>query len=544
MATIHPSIDTLHLTTPGAYREKYVLELLRDGLPDNFEVFHSVDWSAIYQDQQRYGEIDVVVMSPLGHIALLEVKAGEITIEDDQAFKKYGQENKNITRQIQSQIGNWISRINHENFKGVRINHFLVLPDLKVQGTMAMHPRDRVIDASDLSEMCNRLKSSFAVEPLSEDLRQRLRLFIENKLQIAPDTSTRIDQVARVSTRLSDGLATWVPRITHTGGVFKIQATAGSGKTQLALKLLRDAAQANQRAMYVCYNRPLADHIAELSPTKVEVSTFHELSVDHYRRKIGEPRFTESGFFDEAATQFINDAGATQANLDLLIVDEYQDFDAGWIGALIAKLKDDSKLYVMGDAEQDLYARDDFDLPDAVQITSHDNFRSPKRVVDVINQFQLTPIPVQAKSAYAGELPEFVSYKDPSTGGLKEIEKSITTLIAAGYKHEEIAVLSFAGRGKSKLLQLDSLGAHTLKRFTGDYDSAGNPKWTTGNVLAETIYRFKGQSAPVVVLGEIDFETITSKELRKLFVGMTRAKVHLVCVMSERAQDLLAKRLN
>ena len=137
-----------------------------------------------------------------------------------------------------------------------------------------------------------------------------------------------------------------------------------------------------------------------------------------------------------------------------------------------------------------------------------------------------------------------MSYKAPSTGGLKEIEKSITALIAAGYKHEEIAVLSFAGRGKSKLLQLDSLGAHTLKRFTGDYDSAGNPKWTTGNVLAETIYRFKGQSAPVVVLGEIDFETITSKELRKLFVGMTRAKVHLVCVMSERAQELLARRLN
>ncbi len=543
MAAIHPPIDSLHLTTPGAYRERDILEHLRDGLPDGFEIFHSVDWSAIYQNQQRYGEVDIVVMSPLGHLSLLEVKAGELNFDEEHAFKQYGQLKKNISRQIQSQIGNWIGRINHEGFLGVRVNHFLVLPDQKVEGSTAQHPRERIIDSVDLPDMCSRLKSSFAVDPMSEELRERLRLFIENKLQLAPDTSTRIDQVSRISTRLADGLATWVPRITHTGGVFKIQATAGSGKTQLALKLLRDAASQKQKALYVCYNRPLADHISSLSPSSVNVSTFHELSVDNYRRKVDEPNFSEPGFFDKAANLFIKDSEEVQASLDLLIIDEYQDFDAEWIEALLAKLKENSKLYIMGDSEQDLYERADFDLPHAVQITSNDNFRSPKRVVDVINQFELTPEAIQTKSAYVGEMPEFISYKDPSSGGIKEIEKCINSLTGAGYKNEEITLLSFAGRNKSKLLQLDSLGAHSLKRFTGDYDSAGNPKWTNGEVLAETIYRFKGQSAPVVILGEIDFEEITSKELRKLFVGMTRAKVHLVCVMSERTQELLAKRI-
>lgn len=543
MAAIHPPIDSLHLTNPGAYRERDVLEHLRDGLPDGFEIFHSVDWSAIYQDQQRFGEVDIVVMSPLGHLALLEVKAGELSFEDDHAYKQYGQLKKNISRQIQSQIGNWIGRINQEGFLGVRVNHFLVLPDQKIDGSTAQHPRERIIDSSDLPEMCSRLKSSFSVDPMSEELRQRLRLFVENKFQLAPDTSTRIDQVSRMSTRLADGLATWVPRITHTGGVFKIQATAGSGKTQLALNLLRDAASKKQTALYVCYNRPLADHISSLSPSSVNVSTFHELSVENYRLEVGEPNFAELGFFDKAATLFIADSQKVQASLDLLIIDEYQDFDAEWIEALLAKLKENSKLYIMGDSEQDLYERADFDLPHAVQITSNDNFRSPKRVVDVINQFQLTNEPIQSKSAYIGELPEFISYKDPSSSGLKEIEKCIDSMTAAGYKKEEIAVLSFAGRNKSKLLQLDSLGKHSLKRFTGNYDSAGNPKWTNGEVLVETIYRFKGQSAPVVILCEIDFEEITNKELRKLFVGMTRAKVHLVCVMSERAQELLIARL-
>ena len=164
MAAIHPPIDSLHLTNPGAYRERDVLEHLRDGLPDGFEIFHSVDWSAIYQDQQRFGEVDIVVMSPLGHLALLEVKAGEISFEDDHAYKQYGQLKKNISRQIQSQIGNWIGRINHEGFLGVRVNHFLVLPDQKVDGSTAQHPRERIIDSADLPEMCSRLKSSFSVD--------------------------------------------------------------------------------------------------------------------------------------------------------------------------------------------------------------------------------------------------------------------------------------------------------------------------------------------------------------------------------------------
>ena len=65
-----------------------------------------------------------------------------------------------------------------------------------------------------------------------------------------------------------------------------------------------------------------------------------------------------------------------QPSLDLLIIDEYQDFDAEWIEALLAKLKENSKLYTMGDSEQDLYERADFDLPHAVRITSNDNFRA------------------------------------------------------------------------------------------------------------------------------------------------------------------------
>jgi len=60
--------------------------------------------------------------------------------------------------------------------------------------------------------------------------------------------------------------------------------------------------------------------------------------------------------------------------------------------------------------------------------------------------------------------------------------------------------------------------------------------------LIETVYRFKGQAAPCVILTEVDFETLDDISRRKLFVGMTRASMKLIVVLSARAAALLLAR--
>jgi hypothetical protein len=82
-----------------------------------------------------------------------------------------------------------------------------------------------------------------------------------------------------------------------------------------------------------------------------------------------------------------------------------------------------------------------------------------------------------------------------------------------------------------------------LKSFTGAYDLFGNPVFREGGLLAESVYRFKGQSAPALIFTEIDFEDMTDLVLRKLFVGMTRARLKLVLVMSDRASLQLLDRM-
>jgi hypothetical protein len=65
MARIHPSTPLHNPLTAGDYRERDILNILGDGLPANFDVFHNLPWSSMHHGQQQFGELDLVVISPL-----------------------------------------------------------------------------------------------------------------------------------------------------------------------------------------------------------------------------------------------------------------------------------------------------------------------------------------------------------------------------------------------------------------------------------------------------------------------------------------------
>ena len=58
MATLHPALLSIQPTSLGGYRERDALAMLEQGLPDGFDVFHSVDWSAMHLGKQSFGEVD------------------------------------------------------------------------------------------------------------------------------------------------------------------------------------------------------------------------------------------------------------------------------------------------------------------------------------------------------------------------------------------------------------------------------------------------------------------------------------------------------
>lgn len=191
---------------------------------------------------------------------------------------------------------------------------------------------------------------------------------------------------------------------------------------------------------------------------------------------------------------------------------------------------------------QNLYGRPQVGLIGWVTLHADTNYRSPRDVLAYLNRLLDPQRRIEAASPIAGADVELLTYAD--TAGLVDATKRAVSLgLQAGFRKNDIALVTFSGRDRSHLLRLDRLGPHRLRSFTGRYDLLGAPEFCDGDLLIETVYRFKGQAAPCVILTEVDFAQLDDLAQRKLFVGMTRASMKLIVVLSERAAEVLMQRV-
>jgi superfamily I DNA and RNA helicase len=145
-------------------------------------------------------------------------------------------------------------------------------------------------------------------------------------------------------------------------------------------------------------------------------------------------------------------------------------------------------------------------------------------------------------SPFDGEIPEPIIY-----GSAEEIAPctvhAVERCLQRGFALADIAVVSMRGRERSALQCLDKLGPWSLNRFTGKFDEGSAPIWKEGQLLIESVRRFKGQAAAAVVLTECDVAEFDLLNRRLLFVGLTRARVHLEWVISSDTARLLQEAL-
>lgn len=539
MAHVVPSLSSIRPTSPGQYAELALLRQLADGLSDQYHLFHSVDWASCEPQGDRHGELDVVVVNRAGDVALLEVKSGGLESSVEGLVKHYGAVAKDVGRQAKWQFGSILHRLRTEGID-VRLHHLLVFPDHRIgpEGTVG-YPRERIADADDCQDLpgyIERLLGSGMPGPQCA----RVLAFFADRLRLTHDVATLAGRLESVITRIAGGLADWVPRIHSPGRVLRVVGTAGSGKTQLALRLLRDAVVAGERASYVCFNRPLADHMRDIAPTRAEVASFHQLAWIAAGRPAGEPDHAH------LAASYAAAVAAAGPDLDLLVIDELQDFQMPWVAALLQRLRPQGRLYLLDDPDQCLYPdRDELDLPDAVTVRSSENYRSPRQVAGVINALGLASRPIESLCPYEGSQPDFEIYR-PEPGDddlLRATAKAVQAALDQGHALQDIHLITWRGVERSRLFARGQLASWPLCRFTGRYDARGEPVWTDGELRIDTLRRTKGQAAPVVILTEVDFEQLGELERHLLFVGMTRARMRLAVVLTARAEAALAARL-
>lgn len=544
MAHIIPEGWQALVATGAAQREIETLALLAAGLPDTYTVYHGVHWTRVNQGSAFVGEIDFAIVNPAGNLLLIEQKSGFLSETPEGLIKQYSQREKRVAIQMIRSAEALRKRLYTHCREGrPEVDSLLYCPDYTVKqpGSAGIDPA-RIVDATRREHLIHIIRGLLPGDVPAHPLAGEVHRFLRDELRLVPDVAALAGQARALYTRLSGGLAQWARQIECEPFRLRVIGTAGSGKTQLALAVLQDAVAAGRRPLYVCYNRPLADHMALISPAGAMVATYHQLC-DRIQRSMGyEPDFGAPGAF-AALESFMEDHAPDAAwRFDELIVDEGQDFQPAWRDALLKLLNPRGRAWWLEDPMQNLYGRPPIAFPGWVVLHARVNHRSPRDVLDALHHLLEPTRAVEPGSPLEGAGVEILTYDDHA-GLMDKTKTAITRGLGAGFKKDMITVVSYRGREHSAFTPLDTLGPHRLKAFTGRYDLLGNPLYTDGELVVESVHRFKGQSAPCVVFTEIDFDEFDDAAQRKLFVGMTRASMKLVLVASTRAAATIRARL-
>ena len=545
MAKVFPDGWRELSATGAAERELQTLARLAAGLSDDYTVYHGVHWTQVERGSYAiYGEIDFAVVGPTGKVLLIEQKSGFLTETPGGLAKKYAGKEKNVQSQMARSADALHRRLRQAcGEQATFVDSLLYCPDYTVKepGTAGIAP-ERIVDAAKKDHLLHVIRSILPESGEVLAAKEKIHRFLGEILQLVPQADAVVGAAQTLYTRLSGGLAQWARRIECEPFRLRVTGTAGSGKTQLALSVYRDCVAAGRRPLYVCYNRPLADHIALIAPPGGEVATYHQLA-DRVCRAQGEtPDFGSPGAFARLEAALDGHTPDPAGLFDELIIDEGQDFQEGWAENLLRFLRPGGRAWWLEDPMQNLYGRERVLLRDWVSLRSDVNYRSPKDILDALNRMLPLEHPVEAGSPLSGSEVEILSYTDGKDLIAKTVG-AITDGIRSGFKRQHIAVISYRGREHSKLAPFDRLGPYPLRAPTGRYDLLGNPVYTEGEVLIDSVLRFKGRAAPCVVLTEIDFETLDEAAVRRIFVGATRATMKLTLVVSEASAKVLLDRL-
>lgn len=550
MARLVPDdFDDVDLADFGHKSERETLLRLRDDLPDDLSVYHAVHWAHAERSGSVYGEIDFIVANRYGKLLAIEQKSAAVYVADNDLRVDYATEKG---KSVQVQLARNLNTLRSEfarRYAGadLSIDHLLYLPNASVVGSLpsGIDPQ-RVVDVTRAGELCAIIQKLFDDSPTPSGRNPATAVdihdFLSQKVEAAPHIGLLGKSAREFTTRVSGGLATWAGRLTVSPYRLKVHGTAGSGKTQLALQELRRADRAGERSLYICYNRPLADALKASAPPSAVVATVHE-----FARELGVQRgvifdFKNPNVYDQMIAVLREHANLARGLFHVLVIDECQDLEATWVEALLPLAKESGRITFLEDPEQALYDRERYIAQDWALLESPVNFRSPRILVDFMNYLGLTEKPIVAGSGVAGFQPTW-SWYDDEESLLDETESALKKLLEEGYAPENIVILTFAGAANSVFFQPDAppgLSGKGLKRQTG-YGEDGQLRYTNGQVLVETLYRFKGQAADAVIVTEVDFEALDQRNRRKLFVAFSRARLHAALITSERAKEALLK---
>jgi hypothetical protein len=517
---------------PGRTAERRIWEVLRDQLPDDVALLHSV---TMIERANEY-EADLVVAWPGVGVAVIEVKGGHISRRDGRWYQSsrnnthplddpvvQAQDCKHVLHRLLAQY--------RSEATSARSAHLVAFPFTSIGPgwSYAGCTRDMVLAKNDLAAAANRIRTAIerhgaGYAPLTSAGLESLLEVLEGQLpgqtsllSWVEENEAYVDQLTRDQAK--------VARILREQRRLKVIGGAGTGKTWLALEQARRLAAGGRRVALVCYSRGLARFLQRMTaewPPKhrpAYVGLFHALPLQWGAEPppADEDLVASSTYYEERLPDQMAELAADlgqEDKYDAIVVDEAQDFSAAWWPPTLACLRDqdNGRLYAFLDEAQRVFNRyGEVPIP-LPPIVLDENIRNTKQIAQVFGSLGAAQARYRGMS---GPPVRFVQCTPEEA--IHEADAQVDRLLGEGWEPRQIALLV---TGKRHQLQREILDYHGWDGYWDAFFAAEDVFY--GHVLG-----FKGLERPVVVLA-VNGIRDESRGREYLYVGLSRAQSCLV----------------
>lgn len=517
--------------------ENEVLKQFRQQLPADWVVMPSVGWTLMKDGRVRDGEADFVVLAPGLGLVIVEVKGSKEFKVDEwgtwhrlEADGSWCPLKQSPPEQARGNMYTLVELLRAKyrwlEFPG-QYAYLVIYPQGETQD-LGMFDESTVATRRHMNQLASRIRNALdkrvgarlgeqftapVIEKVIDQLKnRRFHLVKVDSGDDAADDKGRIELLTRQQFATLRGVFD-LPRVAVIG-------PAGSGKTLLAIWRLKALIEEGRRALYVCYNRNLADSLRYLNPDYADfVWSIDSLFLKACPgAKVPIDKGNKDRFFREDLPGLVADRAPAMEKYDAIVADEGQDFSEYQVLALHDLLSDDGSWAFFADWRQDLYRRGaGTPIGAEVVFTLHHNCRNTVKINDATNSFVDKAIPSMPG------MPEGV----PPTIEAAKNQASRAWELAKQWSGEgSIAILSpYALDNSAMRGQKTGHGLH----LSEDVKDLG----TKDAVVFSTIKSFKGIEASVVIV--VDLEIPGEKAAftdEDLYVACTRAATRLAFISS------------
>ncbi|MCE2521206.1 MAG: NERD domain-containing protein [Alphaproteobacteria bacterium] len=532
MARIVPSdVDRLALAG-GHAPELATLERLRRELDPDLTVFHSVHWTREAGHRTFWGEADFIIVNRAGRVLVMEQKNGSLDETGGGLVKRYRDGASDPVLQVRRSVDNIKGKFRrvHRREPALVTDYLVYCPDHRVRSVNAVGlDSSRIVDAAADHQLVGRIQDLLDEGDDDPERRATIEAFLRQSFDIHPDIHARVrhgeQRFARLSGRLSELLA----GIEMTPLRLRIRGAAGCGKTVMATRFFQGAVERSRKPLLVCFNRQLKERVAASVDSGGLVETWHGLC-HRFLEDIGKaPDFRHrddyGAFWSHVQDQVMAERVPDTWMFDTLIVDEGQDFEPEWFDILRLFARDDADVLWFEDPDHGMRRNEPVTLDGFVGFNIRSNYRSPGIIARFIDR--ALPFDFEQANGLPGPDVGVEVYEDTSHQ-VKLVSRTVSRLLADRFRPEDIVILSMKGIRHTCLVDRTRVGNHTLRHFSGGYDLLGNQVFTPGQILLESIYRFKGQQAPAIIAIDIESGSDDEDHLQRLLYTMfSRATVRL-----------------